>query len=325
MRFAEPWWLLALVGVIATAIYLVVEARRGDARPRVQYSLTGAISGLKRGSRARWHWLPNALRLLALAALVVALARPQGALSKEKLETEGIDIVLVLDTSGSMRAADFSPNRLVVARSVASDFVRGRENDRIGFVTFATTAITRSPLTIDHGALRQIIENTGFSNEKRTAVGSALATAVNRLRESEAESRIIILLTDGENNAGDVDPITAAQLAKAMDIRVYTIGVGLRSENAGLMQRIFVGQPTPVDEGTLQEIAGITGGQYYRAEDEETLRRIYDVISNLEKAPVEAAVVRRYREEFEPWAWLALLAVSLEFITRRSWLRGIPG
>lgn len=324
MRLAAPWWLLALIPLAISVVYLL--RARESRRAFVSYSLSGVLRGFSRGPRAAFSELPLALRVLAMVFLIVALARPQGALTRETFEAEGIDIVLALDVSGSMKANDFKPNRLAVARRVASDFVEGRPHDRIGYVTFATTAITRSPLTIDQAALRQIIEGTGFSNEGSTAIGTALATSVNRLRESEAKSKVIILLTDGQNNAGEVDPITAAELARTMGVRVYTIGAGSRSDQSqGLIGRFFGNRPAPVDEEQLTQIAEATGGQYFRAESEEALEQVYEQISRLEKGKIDAGVVRQYREAFAPWALLALVCLLGEFILRRTWLQGLAG
>lgn len=323
MKLAAAWWLLALIPLAISAFY--VFRARERRRVHVRYSLAGALKDLPRGPRAAFAQLPLVLRLVAMTCLIVALARPQGALSRETFEAEGIDIVLALDVSGSMKADDFKPNRLTVARRVASEFVEGRPHDRIGFVTFATTAITRSPLTIDQAALRQIIESTGFSNEGSTAIGTALATSVNRLRESDAKSKVIILLTDGQNNAGEVDPLTAAELARTMDIRVYTIGAGSREIPRGLIGRFFGSRPQPVDEDQLTQIAELTGGRYFRAENEEALEQVYEQIGKLEKGKIDADVVRQYREAYVPWALAALLCLLAEFILRRTWLQGLAG
>ncbi|MEW6775697.1 MAG: VWA domain-containing protein [Bdellovibrionota bacterium] len=323
MRFESPWWFLAFAPLLATAWYVFSERFAKQRTPRVAFSLTEKMSSLPRGPRAALRNVPPVLRLLALALLVVALARPQGALSRDTITTEGIDIVIVLDSSQSMAAQDFEPNRLFAARKVAADFVAGRKGDRIGYVTFATTAITRSPLTADYAVLGQIIEQTQFSNEQQTAIGVALATALNRLRDDPSRSRVVILLTDGQNNAGEIDPVTASELAVSLGVKVYTIGIGRRPENMGMVQRFFGQMPAPVDEKQLRDIAERTGGQYFRAEDAETLSRIYKEISRLETKPIEAGFIRTYREFYRPFAAVALILLVLEFLLRRTYLQGV--
>jgi Ca-activated chloride channel family protein len=232
-----------------------------------------------------------------------ALARPQTGADRVEVKSEGIDIVLAIDVSGSMRAEDFRPdNRLTVAKRVAQEFVAGRAGDRIGLVVFAGGAYTQCPLTLDYGVLTDLLEEVSFGHPDGTAVGMALATAVNRLRRAQGESRVVILLTDGQNNAGEVDPVTAAEAARALGIRVYTIGAG----TDGLAQvpvddpvfgRRYVQIEAHLDEETLQEIADLTGGKYYRATSAEALERIYQEIDALEKTEVETYEYVQYNEQ----------------------------
>ena len=322
MRFADPWWLLALAPLLATATYFAFFVR-GRQRPRVLYPLVPALSGLPKGLRVRLRHAPLALRLLCLALVVLALARPQGALSLEKVHAEGIDILLVLDASGSMQFNDFEPNRLAVAKQAAAEFVASRPSDRMGLVTFATTAVLRSPLTLDHAALRGIIERVEFASESQTAIGVALSSAVNRLRSDDSKGKVVILLTDGANNAGDIDPLTAAQVAAAMGVKVYTIGAGARPEELPLMRRVLGGIPQPVDEQQLTQIARATGGLFFRATDEGALRKIYAEIGRLETRPIEGGVRREYREDFALWGMLAAALLAIEFLLRRTYLQGV--
>ncbi len=322
MRFADPWWLLALAPLLGTAAYFALSkgARR---RPRILHPLVPALLGLPKGPRVRLRHAPLVLRLSCLALLVLALARPQGALSLEKVHAEGIDIVLVLDASGSMQFDDFQPNRLAAAKEAAAEFVTSRPADRIGLVTFATTAVLRSPLTLDHAALRGILERVEFADESQTAIGVALAAAVNRLRGSDSKGKAVVLLTDGANNAGDIDPLTAAQVAAAMGVKVYTIGAGARPEEMPLMRRMFGAIPQPVDEGQLTRIAQATGGRFFRATDGSALGLIYAEIGRLETRPIEGGARREYREDFALLAGLAALLVLLEFLLRHSFLQGV--
>ena len=269
-----------------------------------------------------------ALRMLAMGLLVVALARPQTLSSYEKVTSEGIDIVLTIDVSLSMLAEDFEPNRLEVAKEVATDFIQGRPNDRIGLVVFSGESFTQSPITSDKPVLLDLLQNVESGLlEDGTAIGMGLATAIDRLRESEAESKIIILLTDGENNAGIISPRLAAELAAEYGIRVYTIGIGslgyvyMPDPNIpGRRHRIEV----RIDEELLKEIADMTDGQYFRATDEQKLREIYQEIDQLERTEVEVAVTQRRTEEFRAFALFGALFFLLEIILRYTLLKIVP-
>ncbi len=311
MTFADPLWLVALAGVAALAL---AAWRRTGGRPALPFSVAGEAAGLGATGWARWARLPDALALGALALGIVALARPQAVDTRVTREAEGIDIVLALDTSPSMAARDFRPNRFEVAKAVAAEFVRGRESDRIGLVVFAGEAYTQAPLTLDYGFLLAMLDGVQMGQiADGTAVGTALATAAARLRDSRAASRVVILLTDGENNAGEVDPVTAAEAAAALGVRVYAIGVGGEGGLLGGPFGAFApGGVGAVDEEALTRVAELTGGRFFLASDAEALRAIYAEISRLERSSVASEVLTDRRDLY-PWplgAALALLASS---------------
>ena len=272
------------------------------------------------------------LRLAALALLIVALARPQDVERLSRTNTEGIDIMLAIDVSGSMLARDFRPDRITAAKEVAGSFIADRYGDRIGLVAFAGEAFTQSPLTTDQGTLQTLLARirSGLI-EDGTAIGNGLATAVNRLRESEAKSKVIILLTDGVNNRGEIAPLTAAEIAKAQGIRVYTIGVGTEGMAPYPAVDIY-GTPTggtvmakvEIDEKTLRSIAEQTGGQYFRATDKAKLKAIYDQINQLEKSKVEVTEHVTYHEQFLLWVLAGLGLLVLEFLFSNLVLKRIP-
>lgn len=267
------------------------------------------------------------LRSLAIIALIVALARPQSSLSWQNSTTEGIDIMIASDISGSMLAEDFQPNRLEAGKNIAINFIENRPDDRIGLVIFSGESFTQCPLTIDHDVLINLYEQIHYGMiDDGTAIGMGLATAVNRLKDSPTKSKVIILLTDGSNNMGSIAPLTAAQIAKTFGIRVYTVGIGthgfapypVKTPDGIQYQRI----PVDVDEGTLTKIADITGGKYFRATDNQTLKNIYQQIDKLEKARIDVTQYHKKTELFWPFALAALVLLSLEFILKNTWLRG---
>jgi len=267
------------------------------------------------------------LRSLAIAALILALARPQSSLSWQNSTTEGIDIMIASDISGSMLAEDFQPNRLEAGKNIAIDFIRNRPDDRIGLVIFSGESFTQCPLTIDHDVLINLYADVKYGMiDDGTAIGMGLATAVNRLKGSEAKSKVIILLTDGSNNMGSIPPLTAAEIAKDFGIRVYTVGIGTHGFAPYPVQTPFGVQyqkiPVDVDEGTLTKIANATGGKYFRATDNQTLRNIYDQIDKLEKAKIDVTQFHKKTELFFPFALIALFLLSLEFILKNTLLRG---
>ncbi|GAA3971818.1 vWA domain-containing protein [Mucilaginibacter dorajii] len=267
------------------------------------------------------------MRSLAVAALVVALARPQSSLSWQDSTTEGIDIIIASDISGSMLAEDFKPNRLEAGKNIAIDFIKGRPDDRIGLVIFSGESFTQCPLTIDHSVLINLFADirNGMITDG-TAIGMGLATAVNRLKGSPVKSKVVILLTDGSNNAGSIPPLTAAEIAKQFGVRVYTVGLGTKGFAPYPVQTPMGVQyqrmPVDIDEGTLSKIASITGGQYFRATNNETLKNIYTQIDKLEKAKIDVTQYRRKTEMFMPWAILALALLSLEFLLRNTLFKG---
>lgn len=267
------------------------------------------------------------LRSLAFIALIIALARPQSSLSWQNSTTEGIDIMIASDISGSMLAEDFKPNRLEAGKNIAIDFIKDRPDDRIGLVIFSGESFTQCPLTIDHDVLINLYKDikNGMIDDG-TAIGMGLATAVNRLKESEAKSKVIILLTDGSNNTGSIPPITAAEIAKQFNIRVYTVGLGTKGFAPYPVQTPFGVQyqriPVDVDEGTLTKIATITGGKYFRATNNETLKNIYQQIDKMEKAKIDVTQYHKKTELFLPFAVMALLFLLLEFGLKNTLLKG---
>lgn len=269
------------------------------------------------------------LRVIALVLLIFAMARPQSSLKEEDISTEGIDIVIAVDISSSMLARDFEPNRLEACKEVAAEFVDAREQDRMGLVVFAGESFTQTPITTDHKVLKsQLSTLKDGMIEDGTAIGMGLATSVNRLKESEAKSKVIILLTDGVNNSGSVDPRTAADIAKQFDCRVYTIGIGTIGEAPFPFdfggRTVYRNVEVEIDEELLAEIAEKTGGKYYRATDKEKLKEIYNEIDQLEKTKIEVATLQRVSEEFYPLLFYAGLLLLLELLLRYLILRSIP-
>lgn len=269
------------------------------------------------------------LRILAVCLLVVVLARPKSYLLEENISSEGIDIVLAMDISSSMLARDFEPDRLTAAKQVAEDFIADRPNDRIGLVVFAGESFTQCPITTDHIVLREMLgEIKDGMIEDGTAIGMGLATSVNRLKESETKSKVVILLTDGVNNSGFVDPITATDAAIQFGVRVYTIGVGTQGKAQYPFQygnrTIYKDVDVKIDEDLLREIAKATGGQYYRATDNQSLKDIYDEIDTLEKSKIDVATINRDKEEFFPFALAAAIIFLLELLLRYSLVRALP-
>jgi len=272
---------------------------------------------------------PFVLRLLALSCIIVALARPQTKNDEQLTEGEGVDIVLCIDVSGSMTAQDFTPNRMEAAKKVAEDFVDQRETDRIGIVIFSGESFTQCPLTTDHAVLKSQIEQirNGLL-EDGTAIGSGLATSVDRLRNSTAKSKVVILLTDGINNGGLIDPATAKEIAKAFQIKVYTIGVGTDgyapTPVSTPMGVVMQNEKVAIDEKLLMNIAAETGGKYFRAKDNRGLKNIYNEIDKLEKSKVQVTTFHRYSEKFYPFVFAALFLIFLELVLRFTVFRKFP-
>lgn len=328
VRFVYPWvfWLLLLLpGLVA---YYIFRQRQGGATLRIS-TVDGARSAL-RSVKYRLRHLPFVLRCLAVALLIFAMARPQNSQTTSSAQTEGIDIVISLDISGSMLARDFKPDRIGAAKEVAAEFINSRPSDRIGLVVFAGESFTQSPLTTDKKALLGLLNrvNAGMI-EDGTAIGNGLATAVNRLRDSDAESKVVILLTDGVNNRGQIAPLTAAEIAQTFGVRVYTVGVGTTGKAPyPMMDRFgrigFQMADVEIDEDILREIAAKTGGRYFRATDKDKLREVYNEINALEKTRVEVEDYTRYGELFSLFALLALGLLFVEFALNYLWLRRLP-
>jgi Ca-activated chloride channel family protein len=314
LRFANP---LALALALAVAAALVARARLArDRRPRLVFPGVATALGAGLSPGLLGPRLLSALRVVALALLVLAAARPQAGSRRVEVSSEGVDIVIALDVSGSMRAEDFRPkNRLHVAKEVVAAFIDGRTSDRIGLVVFAGRAFLQCPPTLDYGVLKETLDAVDFGMmEDGTAIGSALASAVNRLRASNAKSRVIILVTDGVSNAGNIDPLTAARLAAAMKARVYTVGVGRPGARAPfpvddpVFGRRTVQLEAELDEKTLRTIAETTDGAYFRATDPAALRAIFEKIGELEKTKIESVEFVDYEERA---AWFLVPAVAL--------------
>lgn len=326
MTFAHPYFFLLLLLVpLAIGLYLWREKRPAT----FTLSTIGAFRGRKVSWRTRFCWLPFALALLAFISGVVALARPQSSNAYSTESTEGINIVLALDISGSMLAKDLQPNRFEAAKSVAGEFVSSRPYDNIGLVVFAGESYTQCPLTTDHAVLLNMINSVemGLVNDG-TAIGSGLATAVNRLKEIKEGSKVVILLTDGTNNSGTIAPVTAAEIAASFGIRVYTIGVGTMGEALYPIQTYlgveYVSMPVEIDEASLKQIASATGGQYFRATDNNSLHKIYEEIDQLEKVKLKVESFTQKEELFPPYLWAALILLFAALSLRSTLFRRMP-
>lgn len=296
----------------------------------MQISTIEAFQGVKKSYKYYLLHLPFILRMGVIALLIIVLARPQSSNNWSDRDVEGIDIVMAMDISGSMIAEDLKPNRLEAAKSVGVDFITSRPNDNIGIVVFAGESFTLSPMTTDKGSLVSLMNNVSdeMIDADGTAIGMGLANAVNRIKDSQAKSKVIILLTDGSNNRGEVDPLTAADLAKTYNIRVYTIGVGTKGLAPYPVRTVFGIQrqniQVDIDEKTLQAIADKTNGQYFRATDNKSLKAIYTEIDKMEKTKIQVTEYSKKQEEFLPYAICALLLLLLEVILRNTVLRHIP-
>lgn len=321
----EVFWLFALIPLLIT--WYIYQLNRS--RPIIKHSNITRFDTEKFNIKLWLRHYPILFRSLAFSALIVALARPQSSMSYEDIVTEGIDIVIALDISGSMLAEDFKPNRLKAAKKVAMDFVSERPNDRIGLVVYSGESFTQCPLTIDHDVLLNLFQEIQNGMiEDGTAIGDGLATAVNRLKESEAKSKVVILLTDGQQTAGSIPPLTAGEIAKQFGIRVYTIGVGTIGEAPYPFKTPFgttqyQNIPVKIDEKTLKGIADITGGAYFRATDNQKLEEIYAEIDEMEKTKIEVTQYRRKSEKFLPWALLAAFFLLTEFTLSNTYFRSI--
>jgi Ca-activated chloride channel family protein len=326
IEFAQPYQFI-LLGLAPILVWVYVTSYQ-DRQAAIIVSSTSTFPTVPTWKTALRH-LPFAFRILAFISLVIALARPQKRNEEHKVTGEGVDIILTIDVSGSMLAQDFSPNRLEAAKEVAANFVDSRPTDRIGLVIFSGESFTLSPATTDKNVLKTQIYNirSGLL-EDGTAIGSGLATSVDRLRSSESKSKVIILLTDGENNGGLIDPNTAKEIAKAVGVKVYTVGVGTEGyapvpqQGPGgiVMQR----EKVNIDEKLLKQISDETGGRYFRAKDNEGLKNIYNEIDKLEKTRIETSTITNFSEKFLPFVIAAGMFILLEIILRLTVLRKFP-
>jgi Ca-activated chloride channel family protein len=318
-------FLLLLIPGLSVWYYFRQKYRESD----IRFSSLGPFAEAMSTRKERARHLPFILRMIALALLILALARPQSTSRGENIYSEGIDIVLALDISSSMLAEDFQPNRIEAAKNVAQEFISGRTNDRIALVIFSSESFTQCPLTVDYAVLKNLLKpiKSGMI-EDGTAIGLGLANAVNRLKDSKAKSKVIILLTDGVNNRGEIDPITAAQIAASFGIRVYTVGVGTIGEAPYPAQTPFgiryQMMPVDLDEKALSQIAELTDGKYFRATDNTTLKKIYKEIDRLEKTRIEVRSYRRFTELFYSYVGLALLLLMVDVGISNTWLRKLP-
>src|SRR5690554_1444916 len=317
--FLHPQYFLLLLLLLPMIGWYIWKQR--SAHATLQISSLRFFSLGRKSRKTYIRHVPFVLRVLALIMIITALARPQSTNQLQNVTTEGIDIMISLDISGSMQAMDFKPNRLEAAKEVAIDFIKGRPNDRMGLVIFAAESFTQCPLTVDHTVLSNLFRDVRIGMlEDGTAIGMGLATAVNRLKDSDSKSKVIILLSDGENNSGTIAPLTAAEIARTFGIRVYTIGVGTIGTAPVPIKTVFGQQiqqvEVKIDEAMLSEIAKITGGQYFRATNRAALENIYKEIDEMEKIKIEVQEYTRYAEHFLPFALIATLLLLLEIVLR---------
>lgn len=327
MIFLHPEYLWLLLLLIPLIVWYIVRLSKMQASFKL--ASINAFKGVKPGLKVYMRHLPFVMRVVSIALIIVVIARPQSVNSWEETESQGIDIVLALDVSGSMLSQDLQPDRLQAAKKVAAEFVTDRKNDNIGLVVFAGESFTQCPLTSDHKVLLNLLNEIEVGIiEDGTAIGLGLANSVNRLKDSESDSRVVILLTDGINNRGQIAPLTAADMARSYGIRVYTVGVGTKGMAPTPMQTPYgirmQNMPVDIDERTLTEIAAMTGGQYFRAEDTEALRQVYEEIDEMEKYLISVQNVTQRKEMFLPFGLAALALILIELLLRRTWLRAIP-
>ena len=334
MRFKDPWMLLLLLFWIPMIVVYIRRERRF--RPAIRFSDLAVIKKVPPSLFVRLRHLLLVFRLIGFGLLVVALARPQKGHTDEEVSTEGVDIMLILDISESMRALDFQPdNRLAVAKKTMQEFIHKRSSDRIGLVVFGARSFTKCPLTLDYNVLTQFIDEVTFTDFSfQTAIGTAIATAANRLKDSHAKSKVIILLTDGSNNAGEIPPITAAQAAAELGMKIYTIGVGkegkvpmpvqIQNPFTGKVTRKVQMMESDLDEQTLMKIADATGGTFFRAQSAEKLSDIYRQIDEMEKTEIKTRIYTSFEEKFYPWLWAGCILLLIELVLQHTRFRRIP-
>jgi Ca-activated chloride channel homolog len=334
MQLRDPWF-LCLIAVWAPMVWMYV--RREKKRPAIRFSDLSLFSKIPKSRMILMRHIPLALRLIGVGLLAVALARPQKGTSEEEVTTEGVDIMLVIDVSYSMKALDFQPkNRLFVARETIKDFIKKRRSDRLGLVVFAKRSYTKCPLTLDYNVLTQFLDGVTFEEfSDQTAIGVALATAGNRIKDSHAKSKVVILLTDGGNNAGDIAPLAAAGALGELNIKTYTIGVGKEGDVPYPMEMIdrFTGKvvgtqvqmiKSELDEQLLVDIAHATGGKFFRAQNTEKLKEIYDTIDKMERTQIRTKLYTSYADYFFPWVMFGVAVLLLEALLSHTWLRRVP-
>jgi Ca-activated chloride channel family protein len=327
ITFKNPEFFYLLLVLVPMIVWYIFRFRKSGAS--IRFSSFMGFRTIRKGWKHYLRHLPFVLQIAGISLLTVALARPQSSSNWQNVTTEGIDIVIALDISTSMLARDFQPDRLEAAKKVATQFISGRNNDKIGLVVFAGESFTQCPLTTDHAVLINLFRDIQSGMiEDGTAIGNGLATSVARLKESNAKSRVIILLTDGENNRGAIAPVTAAELAKTYGIRVYTIGVGTIGTAPYPIPTPFGTQirdvEVKIDEKTLQEIADITGGSYFRATNNNKLVQIYEQIDKLEKSKIEVKEYSKKDEEFQRYAALAVVILAAGLFLKLTVFRNIP-
>ena len=319
IKFAQPWFLILLSVVPLLVAWYIWRQSRNN--PSLTVSSAEQLNLFRRSFRHSLRHIVFAFRLLLLILLILILARPQSTDKWQDVTTEGIDIMLAVDISGSMLARDFRPDRIEAAKNVATEFISGRPYDRMGLVVFSGESFTQCPLTTDHATLINLLrEIRSGMIEDGTAIGMGLATAVNRLKDSDAKSKVVILLTDGVNNRGAIDPLTAADLALTFNIRVYTIGVGSMGTAPYPVPTPFGTEfrnvPVEIDEDVLKDISQKTGGQYFRATDNNKLLEVYKEIDEMEKSKIDVREINRKTEEYMPFAIAAVLLMLAELIAR---------
>lgn len=328
MQFAHPYYLYLFILFVPLIAHYIIRQR--TSHPSLGISSASAFAHMPRTWRQYMRHVLFGLRLATIGCLIVILARPQLKDNWRTTSTEGTDIVLAIDVSSSMLARDFKPDRMGAAKSVAAKFIQGRESDNIGLVIFAGESLTGVPMTVDRALLLNYIEGIHMEMlEDGTAIGDGIATSLNRLKEGKAKSKSIILLTDGSNNTGVVAPVTASEVAKELEVRIYTIGVGTNGNapypTRNMFGKIeFVPQPVVIDEATLKTIASNTGGKYFRATDNKTLEAIFAEIDALEKTQMDVRHFSHTEDDYALWAWLALGLFALELLLRYAIVRQIP-
>ena len=329
MIFANPSYIYLLLLLIPLIGWYFWKMRKNQAS--VEMSSSQAFDAPKAvTAKVYLRHVPFVLRMIAIALVIVILARPQSTNSWQNSSTEGIDIMMAIDISSSMLAQDLRPNRLEAAKNVAAAFINGRPNDNIGLVVFSAESFTQCPLTTDHAILLNLFKNIQSGMiEDGTAIGLGLANAVSRIKDSQAKSKVIILLTDGSNNRGEIAPVTASEIAKTFGTRVYTIGVGTKGEApypfrlpGGMIQTQMI--PVDIDEPTLKQIATTTGGQYFRATDNASLKEIYSEIDQMEKTKISVREYSKKQEEYKNIALLLLALLLLELLLKHTLLKKIP-